>query len=176
MKNKTLKLSLVVLFVGIVLGGCKKNNPTPTSTPSGGGGNASTNTFSYKLNGNAITIASIQAQKVSGANVISIKGVSAAASLDFVINDTVTVGTHSLDSWGWDDSYLTFLTTGTAGVAGSQYSSEDSPDLPCKLSITEHNTTTNKISGTFYASCEEALTVADTIAITEGSFSVVYTE
>lgn len=124
------------------------------------------NTFSAKIDGVAFTPTQITGSSSSGQLIIGAS--NGTKSIALSVLSTIAVGTYTMDFFGTSQGIYnpTLSATGTTYVASAATS---------KLTITEHNTATKSIKGTFnFKGTELAGTGTTSFLITEGAFSVKY--
>ncbi|NML19750.1 hypothetical protein HHL16_02640 [Pseudoflavitalea sp. G-6-1-2] len=132
------------------------NNPGGPGNPGTGSG-----TFAAKVNGTAFPVSIVSG--TSGFGLLSITALSGGGNtLLLSMPAAITAGTYNLaGSLGYIAAYSEGITQYQTVVSG-------------ELIITEHNTATKTIKGTFNFKVKKNAT--DNFDITEGSFSVTYVE
>lgn len=149
-----------------------EENGTTSGEPSPNPGDSTvdstvTQAFSVKINDTAFTPTSLNVQKASSLIVITATQTSGlfAKVVMLTMPENVVAGTYDLQATG---SYLGSY-AGGSGTSGSIFLSTSG-----KLTITEHNTTTKVIKGTFFFEGTDQLGSGPNAQLTEGSFTVQY--
>jgi hypothetical protein len=136
------------------------NNKTIVSTGS--------NTFAVKVDGTALVPTQITG--ISAFGKVSIVASDGTKSVSITVPTTAVAGNYTMDFFG--SEYIgqynpTFSTTATNYFVASTATS--------KLTITEHNTTTKSLKGTFnFKATDFVGTSTKTYLLTEGTFAVKY--
>jgi Family of unknown function (DUF6252) len=126
------------------------------------------NTFAVKIDGTAFVPTQITGINALGK--ISITASNGTKSVGITVPNTVAVGNYTMDFFANSSNYVgqynpTF--TSTSYFVASTATS--------KLTITEHNTTTKSLKGTFnFKATDFAGTVTTSYLLTEGTFAVKY--
>ena len=171
MQNAVRILVSILLVVSVI--SCQKevSKETGTGTPASGGGGTGGGTttpgFTAKIDGTTLTPTTLTAQNASGFITITAMQTAAtsAKAVIIIMPDDITPGTYSLTESGtYQATYA-----GGSGMSGSIYLSSSGT-----LVITEHNTTTKTIKGTFQFTGVDALGAAADVQVTAGSFTVIY--
>jgi hypothetical protein len=151
--NKVKKITLgVYTSVKVV------NNKSIVST----GGN----TFSAKVDGTLFSPTQITGSSNFGQLILV--GSNGTKTLTVSVPSTIAVGSYTMDAFGTYQA----LYSPTLSTTGVVYSASTATS---KLTITEHNTTTKSVKGTFnFKATEFAGTSTTSFLITEGAFSVKY--
>lgn len=123
---------------------------------------SSTDTFHVKVNDTLFTPASITGLQLASNHTITVQGTDSTTSKTVSVNlpDTVSVGSYSIDSFGYSGLYLNGETP-LGSVSGT-------------IHILENDPTTKRLRGTFDFKAEDPTNPAITADLTEGYFSIVY--
>jgi Family of unknown function (DUF6252) len=149
-------LVLMVLFaISIFSTSCKKNAETDPATGS--------NTFSFKVDGTKFTPKQILAKKVE--NLVLLTATDGTQTLILTVLASSKAGDYNMDLGGDYAANFTPTLAGTTAFAAESATS--------KLTITEHNTTTKHLKGSFNFKGVELIGSASKM-ITEGVFDVTY--
>ena len=145
----------------------EKGSPSGEPSPPPGGDSTVTQSFSVKINDTAFVPTSLNVQKASSVIVITATQTSGlfAKVVMLTMPENVVAGTYDFQATG---SYLGSY-AGGSGLSGSIFLSTSG-----KLTITEHNTTTKVIKGTFFFEGKDQLGGAPNAQLTEGAFTVQY--
>lgn len=131
-----------------------------------GGGNVSPS-FSVKIDGAGFAHNSLNIQHAAGLIVLTAVQATGGPSKAVTLSmpETIAAGTYDFQSIG---DYVGMYVIGS-GTGGNLFLS-----VSGKLTITEHNTTTKVIKGTFFFEGEDQIGGAPNAQLTEGAFTVQY--
>jgi hypothetical protein len=182
MKNITFKLLGAFLIMGLIFTSCEKaetpdNTVNPFTYPPGTTpGFPNGYTFSYKKNGNPVTVKGLVAQRAYDSidideGFIQIAGSGNEQALYLVFDHLKLAGVHPFDINGSDVCYLQYL----------EFVDPLSPEVynangqlgTSEMVITTHDRNVKLLEGTFEAKCE-AFGGGEVVSITEGKFKVYY--
>lgn len=134
-------------------------NLTYSTTPPNPGGS---NTLTMKVDGNDFAAASVTGNEVFGMIMITASDAGPTKSVTLTFPATITPNTYVIDNTFYSAFYQNTTMVYEAGAGGS-------------LTITENNTTTRTVKGTFsFTGEDQSPTPGPNVAITSGSFSVTY--
>ena len=124
------------------------------------------NTFTAKVDG--VLFSPTQISASSAFSLITIGASNGTKSMGLNVSSTIAVGTYTMDIFGTSQG----LYNPTLSASGTSYSASMATS---KLTITEHNTTTKSLKGTFnFKGTDQFGTSTTSYLITEGAFSVKY--
>jgi hypothetical protein len=138
---------------------------TSIATNSGGSTSTGSNYLKATIDGTAWQAPSVTAFDVQGNIMINGTTTDISKTIGITVPDNIAVGTYTFSQFG---TYMALYNVGTSITNIVSYASASGT-----LKITEHNTSTKKITGTFDFNGQTLLTT-DSKQITAGSFSVTY--
>lgn len=137
--------------------GVFENIPYETQLPPNTGANAN---LTVKIDGSSWSGKSVSGMAVQGTLMITATELDLSKTVGLTMPATITAGSYTFEN----DPILGVYIKGTTNLASSSGT----------LTITEHNTSTKIIKGTFAFKASDLLGSANTAQLTEGSFTVQY--